>query len=124
MLKTYKLQNMIRSLSLSLQSKQVSLKRTLTRDHCVFVSNFNGQFVPRRRPWYANERCPYDFVFTLGTMSIRLSEEERKDLAGVYTWLRLDMYVGLESVIKYFQKSSFCTVARSICCLYIAKKTL
>ena len=52
------------------------------------------------RPWCANECCPYDFVFTLGTMSIRLSEKEHKDLAGVYTWLRLVRYVGLESVIE------------------------
>ena len=38
--------------------------------------------------------------FTVGTMSIRLSEEERKDLAGIYTLVRLDRYVGLESVIE------------------------
>ena len=51
-------------------------------------------------PWYANEHCPYDFVFTLGTMNIILSEEECKNLTGVYTWVRLDRYVGLESVIE------------------------
>ena len=99
MLKTYKIQNMIRSLSLSLQSKQVSLESTLKRDHCVFVSNFNGQFVPRRRALFMETNVVHMTVFTSGTMSIR-SEEERKDLAGVYTWVRLDRYVGLKSVIE------------------------
>ena len=49
-------------------------------------------------PWYAKERCPYDFNFMVGIMRIRVSEEERKHLAGVYTWVRSDRYVGLESV--------------------------
>ena len=96
MLKPYKIQTIIMSLSLFLQSKQVSLESTLKR---VFVSNFNGQSFQVAGPWYANERCPYDFVFTLGTMSIQLSEEQRKDPAGAYTWVRLDRYVGLEPVI-------------------------
>ena len=64
MLKTYKIRSIIRSLSLFLQSKKVSFKSTLKRDH-----------------------YPYDFVFIVGTMSIRLSEEEHKYLAGVYTWV-------------------------------------
>ena len=49
-------------------------------------------------PWYAKERCHYKFIFLVGAMSIRLSEEERNDLTGVYTWVMPDLYVGLESV--------------------------
>ena len=51
-------------------------------------------------PCNANEHCPYDFVFTAGTMTNRLSDEERKYLAGVYTWMRLGRYAGLEFDIE------------------------
>ena len=39
-------------------------------------------------------------------MSIRLSEEKHKYLTGVYTWVRPDRYVGLESSIE----NKFCLI--------------
>ncbi len=49
-------------------------------------------------PWYAKERCPYNFNFIVGILRMRVSEEEHKHLAGVYTWVMSDRYVGLEPV--------------------------
>ncbi len=48
-------------------------------------------------PWYAKERCPYDFIFIVGILRMQVPEDERKHLAGVYTWMRSDRYVGLEA---------------------------
>ena len=36
-------------------------------------------------PCYTKERCPYNFVFLVGIVNIRLLDEERKYFAGVYT---------------------------------------
>ena len=37
-------------------------------------------------PWYANARCPYDFVLVAATLRIFGSDDERSGLAGVYTF--------------------------------------
>ena len=49
-------------------------------------------------PRYAKERCLYDKTFKVGIISIGFAEEERKYIDGVYTWVKPDRYVGLESV--------------------------
>ena len=48
-------------------------------------------------PRYGKERYPYDFVFLVETMNIRLSDLERKYLPNVYTLMKPDRYVELES---------------------------
>ena len=37
-------------------------------------------------PWYANARCPYDFVLATAMLKIFGSNNERSGLAGVYTF--------------------------------------
>ena len=42
--------------------------------------------------WYANARCPYDLVLAAATLRIFGSNDERRGLAGVYTFNSSDKY--------------------------------
>jgi hypothetical protein len=45
-------------------------------------------------PWKANARCPNDFVFAAAILRIFGSIDERRGLAGVYTFNSSDRYFG------------------------------
>ena len=46
-------------------------------------------------PWYANARCPYDFVVAAAMLRIFGSNGEGSGLAGVYTFNSSDRYFGV-----------------------------
>ena len=45
-------------------------------------------------PWWANARCPCDFVLAAAMLRIFGSNDERSGLAGVYTFKNSDRYFG------------------------------
>ena len=45
-------------------------------------------------PWYANARCPYEFVLAAAMLRIFGSNDECSGLAGVYTFNSSDRYFG------------------------------
>ena len=59
-------------------------------------------------PWYANARCPYDFVLAAAMLRIFGSNDERSDLAGVYTFNSSDRYFAYAVVNAVCIKSQSC----------------
>ena len=56
--------------------------------------------------WYANARCPYDLVLAAATLRLFGSDDERSDLAGVYTLNRFDRYIGYVVVNGQWHRES------------------
>ena len=57
-------------------------------------------------PWYANARCPYDFVLAVAMLRIFGSNDERSGLAGVYTFNSSDRYFGYAVVNTVWDRES------------------
>ena len=57
-------------------------------------------------PWYANARCPYDFVLATAMLTIFGSNDERSGLAGVYTFNSSDRYFGYAVVNAVWHRES------------------
>ena len=57
-------------------------------------------------PWYANAHCPYDLVLAAATLRIFGSNDERSDLASVYTFNSSDRYFGYAVVNAEWHRES------------------
>ena len=69
-------------------------------------SNAASDPVPVMGPWYANARCPYDFVLAAAMLGIFGSNDERSGLAGVYTFNSFDRYFGYAVVSAVWHRES------------------
>ena len=56
------------------------------------MSDFQGQFVPDSRTLLCKGALTIGLGFDLGILRMRVSDEERRHLEEVYTWVRSDKY--------------------------------
>ena len=65
-----------------------------------------GSLIQLMGPWYANARCPYDFVLAEAKLRMFGSNDERSGLAGVYTFNSSDRYCGYAVVNAVWHSES------------------
>ena len=58
------------------------------------MPDFQGQFIPDGRTQVCKGALTIRFALTVGILRMRVSDEERRHLEDVYTWIRSDKYCG------------------------------